>query len=108
VAYLEKYNRTAVIFYFKICFLASCFALASLSDVSAGMAIMMFEVCELSDTEIIVKDEHGDVFIFERLQKDIEVGDEAIVASDLQHKGNGVWEWNTKRTAIIDIERKKE
>ena len=97
-----------MIFYFKICFLSSWFALVSLSDVSAGMALMKFEVCELSDTEITVKDEHGDVFIFERLQKDIEVGDEAMVATDLQHKGNGIWEWNAKRTAIIEIQRKEE
>jgi hypothetical protein len=69
----------------------------------AGMAFLRFEVVSVSDDLITVKDEHGDCFDFYKEgSPEVHVGQEVIVATDLQYKGHNEWVMNRGRTAIID------
>ena len=73
------------------------------AEAHAGMAFLRFEVVSVSDDLITVKDEHGDCFDFYKEgSPEVHVGQEVIVCTDLQYKGNNQWEMNRGRTAIID------
>ena len=99
-------NGTKVIIYCAIA-VAILFTILSfmVTNADAGMAFMKFTVTEVNATIITVVDEHGDGFTFYKEgSPEVQIGQEVVVCTDITYVGEDQWEWNRKRTAIIDKE----
>lgn len=99
-------NGTKVLIY---CAIAVAVLVTLLSfmvtNADAGMAFMKFTVVEVSEVVIVVEDEHGDRFsFFKDGSPVVQIGQGVIVCTDITYVGEDQWEWNRKRTAIIEKE----
>lgn len=75
---------------------------AMCANAEAGMAFLRFEVFSVTEKTVIVTDEHEDFFTFDREDNiEVQAGDDVIVCTDMVWVGDGVWKWDTSRTAII-------
>ena len=74
-----------------------------LRDADAAMALMKFTVKEVTETHIVVIDNHKDEFVFRRNDDAvIVVGQEITVATEFTYAGGNAWIWNTRLTMIIE------